>query len=234
MGERKLGGITIHYHPAISWHWLHCADMSTGLKKLGFEVSVTTQRKRISKDPAILFGTTFFQDIEKEKGDWLLVDRASYGDPDFVRLAWNARGRFGNHKIPTNPSPKRFECHGITLQPWRTTGTRTIVCPSYHELLPFPEEATHWKPHPQDKTAKCSLPLAADFSDCKRVITGASSVAIQCLIEGIPVTVTDPKGMAFGWSLNGREEFFRWLAWTQWTWTEIRSGMPIKHLFDGI
>ena len=91
-GELALGRVNIHYNPSIDWHSRRLHQMAQGLATIGLDVVTTTSRVRISEDPAVLFGTSNFQNIEKAPGDWLLVDRAFWGDPDNVRLGWNGRG----------------------------------------------------------------------------------------------------------------------------------------------
>ena len=165
--------------------------MKAGLETLGFFVRVTQSRTRINDDPAVLFGTSGFKAVESAPGDWLLVDRACWGDPDSVRLGWNGRGLNAEYCVPfekgSRKPPKR-EKH--------EPGDRIILCGDY-DGAPYAPTATHFRPHPaQLDFNPTGLPIAEDFSDCRKAIVGASTVAIELQLKGIPVEVLDPSNMA--------------------------------------
>jgi hypothetical protein len=222
-------------------------QFESGLKKLGFDVQISNDRRRVNDDPCILFGTTFFTEIENAEGDWLLVDRASYGDPQFVQLVWNGHGKRGDHKAPESPTSERFESHSILLEQWKS-GPRRVLCGQERSYCPISLEDWYakvapscgwFKPHPKVGGNVKGLKTVNDFNDCGYAITLNSSVAIECLIKGIPVEVHDEGGLAYGHKLlkfhnrnADRLEFFAWLAHTQWHWSEIEAGEPIRHLFE--
>lgn len=141
--------------------------MKAGLERLGFFVRVTESGSRIDDSPAVLFGTSRFKQVENEPGDWLLVDRACWGDPDYVRLGWNGRGLHADYCVPfekdARPPPKR-ERH--------EPGDRVILCGDY-DSVPYAPAATHFKPHPaQPEFNPTGLPMVDDFEDCRRAIVG--------------------------------------------------------------
>jgi hypothetical protein len=209
----------IHHSPSIKWHSLRLPAFESGLKKLGFKVTTTTERKRINSDPAVLFGTSAFEQVERSEGDYLLVDRAFWGDPDNVRLGWNGRNAKADYKVPEDQTGR-----AIPKKKRKAKGNRVIVCGDYNQAPDF-DDATHWKPHPaQPDWNPTGLPMATDFTDCKLAIVGASSVAIELRLAGIVVDVRDPDSMA---NLP-----LTYLAWCQWSWDEIEQGEPMEHLWQ--
>jgi len=238
--------LAIHYNAAIEWQQKRVHQFQEGLDALGIESTLTSSRQRVS-DHAILFGTTFWKDIEKD-GDFLLVDRASVGDPDYVSLVWNGHGRRGDHKVPEDTRGRSLD---IKLQPYNISGDRIILCgqtetysPQYDTVSDWyasVPEATHFKAHPAGDNPT-GLRAVRDFQKAKQVITLNSSVAVECVIKGIPTVTMDEGSMA--WDVTSHEPgvheyqdrgpWLEWLAWTQWSWDEIEQGEPIAHLFEDI
>ena len=243
---------TLHHNPQIPWHRERADCFMAGLQAIGHTCQTTTARHRITKGPVILFGTTCFRRIEQEKGDWLLVDRASYGDPDYVQLSWNGHGGRGDHKTLYDfggDFESRWQRHadelGLMLHPWQENGSRVVLCgqestfsPNWRRLEDWYDKmvpvCTHFRPHPAVGTNPTPLPIAQDFDDCRLAVVLNSSVAIHCMMNGIPVHVDDEGSLAHNVTFEGgnRLPFFEWLAWTQWSWDEITQGTPIAHLFD--
>lgn len=188
----------------------------------------------------MLLGTTCWRDIE-QTGDYLLVDRCSFGDTDkFVSLAWNGHGRRANHKVPDTIDASRWERIGVDLAPWRSGGSRVLLCGQIDTWSPHyarPEEwyatvkATHFRPHPAGY-AEAPYPIERKFDDCGLAVTLNSSVGVQCVLDGIPTITMDEGAMA--WDVTGhslddvrrpdREPWTHVLAWTQWSDDEIREG----------
>lgn len=239
-----MGRVTIHHNPRIKWQRERVGQFETGLVKLGFEVCVSNSRDRVSEDPAVLFGTTFFKAIEDDH-PWMLVDRASYGDPDFVQLVWNGHGQRGDHMVPDGYTADRFKSHGITLQPWKR-GRLRVLCGQEQPYAPITLEEWYakeapacsaFKPHPSVNDSYPGLKKVKNFDDWGYAVVLNSSVGVECLIRGIPVQECDQGSMLFGHFRfidreNERRRFFEWLAWTQWRWEEIEQGEPIRHLFE--
>lgn len=220
--------------PNIDWQAKRAVYFSDGLKALGLPSIITDQRHRVGYGPAILFGTTYWREIEKVEGPWLLVDRASYGDPDFVQLGWNGHGRRGDHRVG-DVDETRAIAHGLNLWPEpEPRGENVVLCgqresysPDWSRIADWydTQKCTHFRPHPYSSNPT-ELPQYMGF-DVAEAVTLNSSVAFDFLRAGVPVRVMDEGGMAFCMD----ESFFSWIAHTQWTWEEIRSGFPIGHLF---
>jgi hypothetical protein len=235
--------IAIHFEPSVAWQAKRAEYFAAGLKALGIDYSLTSSRERVA-DRAILFGTTFWRNIEQD-GDWMLVDRASYGDPEYVQLVWNGHGRRGDHKVPE----KRERRPAPEIQPWRA-GERTVLCgqtetysPHYASLDEWYSkvDATHFRGHPAGDNPT-GLPRASNWDDVGLAVTLNSSIAVDAVINGV-LTVTMDEG-AMAWDVTAhnpnqpqyrdRRPWLEWLSWTQWSWDEIREGEPIKHLFEEI
>lgn len=237
-----MGTIAIHASPSIGWHQLRAKQFETGLKVLGFDPIVTAERQRIT-DYSVLLGTTLWRSIEGS-GEFLLVDRASVGDPAHVQLVWNGHGRRGDHCIPSKRRKRSLE---VELGKWRS-GERIVLCGQTETYSPHYEtledwysevEATHFRPHPAGGNPT-GLPTVRDWDKAHMAVTLNSSVAVDAVISGIPTVTMDEASMAWAVTSHVTDErvmpdrmaWLEWLAWTQWHWVEIEAGTPIKHLFE--
>ena len=228
--------LAIHYEPKVAWQAARIKDFSSGLSALGIEHEVTSSRSRVA-DASILFGTTFWRDIEGDGGDWLLVDRASVGDPDFVQLVWNGHGKRGDHCVPPWADEGRWEALGIELWPMLMGYEDIVICGQTEPYSPHWDriedwyasitDATHFRRHPAG-TNPTRLPEKKGWTDAKFHVLN-SSVGVEAVIRGRVVEVHDEGCMAYG--IEDRDEWAHWLAWTQWSWDEIRAGRPIEHYF---
>lgn len=239
MGSRLA---VIHCEPRIPWQPKRAAYFAEGLKQVGIPTRITSDRFRHDEGFPVLLGTTRWRDIEQDGGQYLLVDRCSFGDTNtFVTLVWNGHGRRGNHRVPQNVTADRWEKHGTMLLPWRV-GSQVILCgqtetysPQWQSLDSWYSSvsATHFRKHPAGSNPT-GLPESTDFDDCKVAITLNSSIGVGCVLAGIPTVTMDEGSMAWditGHSLNEvrmpyREPWCHWLAWTQWSDEEIREGLP--------
>jgi hypothetical protein len=232
----------IHCNPGVPWQLKRGNYFAEGLRAAGLKVEFTSDRFRHDEGFPILLGTTFWKDIERD-GDFLLVDRCSFGSTDqFVSLVWNGHGRRGDHKAPSpgKADPRRWESMGVDLQPWCTGGSRVVLCGQTETYSPhWPSldqwyasvKATHFRKHPASVNTT-RLPDAIDFTDTKAAVTLNSSVGVWCVIHGIPTVTMDEGAMA--WDVTGhslddirmpdREPWCHWLAHTQWSDDEIRKG----------
>ena len=229
--------IAIHCEPNIPWHRERVQQFSSGLTALGLSHEVTTERARVAEH-AILFGTTLWRNIEAD-GSFLLVDRASVGDPCFVSLVWDGHGRRGDHCVPDSVDGTRWNALNTDLQPQVVPFEKTVICgqtepysPDWKTMAEWYDTivgATHFRSHPAGDNPTC-LPKYRGRDANFHVLN--SSVGVDAAIRGLPLMVHDEGCMAHG--IRDRQEWAHWLAWTQWRWDEIESGEPIKHLFERI
>ena len=238
MGSRALA--VIHCEPGIAWQGPAAVAFSQGLKRLGIDSLVTRDRQRRDEGFPVLLGTTFWQDIERDGGEFLLVDRCQFGDTNqWVTLGWNGRGREADYKVPGYCDGSRWESCGLSLAPWRSSGF-TVLCGQ----IPPPsggyavDHADAFRPHPAGDNPT-RLPTASTWAGVGKALVYASSVAVQTVIAGIPTVTLDPRSMA--WDVTAHVPHETWtgdrlpwahrLAWCQWSWTEIAEGR-IAHLME--
>lgn len=235
----------IHCEPQIAWQPKRAAYFAEGLRAKGIEVEVTSDRFRHEGGFPVLLGTTLWRSIERDGGDYLLVDRCSFGDTEkFVQLVWNGHGRRGDHCVPANHDASRWEKHGVDLK-MMVPGPyfRTVLCgqtetysPQYTSLEAWyaTVQATHFRPHPAG-TNTTRLPNAGAFRPTDIAVTLNSSIGVQAVLDGLPTVVIDQGSMAYDAGVRDsveadfmppREPWAHWLAWTQWSNDEIREGYP--------
>lgn len=242
-----MGRVSIHCEPKIAWQGPFAERMRRGLCAIGVNAEITNNRGR-ETDVAVLLGTTCWTYIE-QTGNYLLVDRASVGDPDYVQLVWNGHGRRGDHCVPEDTGD-RWDKMNVTVYPWTTGGKRVVLCGQTATFSPHyadPAEwyakvsATHFRRHPAGDNPT-GLPNQTDWADVGRVVTLNSSVGVESVLTGIPTVTMDEAAMAWDVSSHDpevsitpyRSRWMRWLAWTQWRHDEIEAGTPIKHLFERV
>jgi hypothetical protein len=233
--------VTIHAEPRIGWQRERAPLIARGLSALGVNWQIVSDQHR-REGLAILLGTTRWRGLET--GDYLLVDRCSFGDTNrCVSLVRNGHGRRGDHRVPANPSPERWAKHGVPVAPWRT-GKRTVLCGQHESYSPtYPDlrawyglvkpHATHFRQHPQSDN-----PATGEWSQVGKAITLNSSVGVAAVLAGIPTVTMDEGAMAWDvtshvpheTSTPDRTEWLHRLAWTQWAWDEIAEGTPWQHL----
>ena len=240
----------IHVNPGIDWQVRFAAAAAAGLRSIGVPFAVTQSQERLGHALPILLGTTFWRAIEAT-GDFLLVDRCSFGSPgEWVSLVLDGHGRRGDHRAPTVRDGSRWERYSVEVRPWRRLSRgRTILCgqtetysPHYLHVESWYDrvgpQCTHFRRQPASTRpfstpcAASGLPEATSWDDARVAVTLNSSVAVDTVLAGIPTVAMDEAAMA--WSVTSRfpdevvtpdrTEWLHWLAWTQWTYGEIREG----------
>lgn len=220
--------------------------MSQGLRALGVPHQITDAAVRRG-GLAILLGTSRWRALET--ADYLLVDRASVGDPVFVQLVRNGHGRRGDHRVPANAPASRWEWledyAGVRVWPWRDE-RRVVLC-GQHEAYcdvdldgwcrQMAPHATHFRRHPHGRNPT-ALPELRGWDKVGRAITLNSSVAVEAVLAGIPTVTMDEGAMAWDVTAHDPREtakparlpWLHWLAWTQWNYDELSEGRPWAHL----
>jgi hypothetical protein len=224
--------------------------MAAGLRAIGVPFQIVNDAGRRGDALPILLGTTCWRALES--GDYLLVDRCSFGDTNhWVTLVRNGHGRRGDHRVPEGAPAERWEriarTHGIEVAPWRN-GRRRVLCgqtETYSPTLRRLEDwygavrshVTHFRRHPAGENPT-GLPECRNWADVGQAITLNSSVAVDAVLAGIPTVTMDAGAMAWDVTSHTPEEtakparlpWLHWLAWTQWTHDEIAEGIPWAHL----
>lgn len=220
--------------------------MLDGLKALGVEATISHDAVR-RDGLAVLLGTSRWRHLEF--GEFLLVDRCSFGDTNgWVSLVRNGHGRRGDHRVPANPDPARWERYRVPVADWQT-GPKVVLCGQHESWSPHwraPDDwyasvrgATHFRPHPAGGHWR-TLPLATGWDGVGRAITLNSSVGVDAVLRGIPTVTMDEAAMAWDVTSHDPAEtatpdrlpWLHWLAWTQWTHDEVSEGTPWAHLLS--
>ena len=249
--------VVIHARAEIPWHGRFVAAAAEGLRALGVPFAVTDRRARGDAGLPLLLGTTFWRAIEAD-GPYLLVDRCSFGDPGrFVSLVRDGHGRRGDHRVPFSVDASRWERHGVPVLPWQARGDRVILCgqtetyaPRYRRVADWYElvagGCSHFRRHPASRPnpaidgAAGRLPETNSWESAGRAVTLNSSVAVEAVLLGIPTVTMDEAAMAWDVTAHAAHEtttpdrtaWLHWLAWTQWSYDEIKEGTPWPRLLD--
>ena len=242
-----MDSVAIHCNKGVEWQAKRAPQLLAGLRALRIPAHITDSRLRES-DIAILLGTTFWREVEST-GRYMLVDRASVGDPRYVQLVWDGHGRRGNHRVPPSMMGRRLL--DIKPQPWKVSGRRVVICgqtepysPHFNVIDDWYDSvdcATHFRSHPMSDNPTKLLRVTG-WKNVRRAITLNSSVGVDTVLRGIPTVAIDEGSMA--WDVTShdpektitpdRKKWLQWLSCTQWHWDEIEAGRPIKHLFEAI
>ncbi len=184
-----------------------------------------------------------------ERRQWYWLDNAWF---DTTR---ERQFRIGRNAIQSwadkASNGERLARLGVRVQSWRKNGTHILICGQSDEFMRtaagWPEGAAGWRRQvirnlmqhtdrpPLIRIKQEQRPLARDLQDAWLLVTHSSAAAIEALIVGVPVIVTDPACAASGFSTtfedvesparpDGREEWAARLADSQWTLEELKNG----------
>ncbi len=143
----------------------------------------------------------------------------------------------GDTIVVAGSSAKAAAEHGLGYQQWEKDVIR--------HLQGFGKRIVY-RPKPKDRFASPingamldTQPLEESLSRACFVVTHHSNVAIDALVNGIPVHCVTGAGTAFSIPLEecanptmpeGREQFLADVAWLNWSLDEMRSGACWRHL----
>jgi hypothetical protein len=188
-----------------------------------------------------------------EKRNWYWLDNSWFDSSreTMFRVGCNAVQSW-SHKLSTGTRLARL---GVRIRPWQKRGAHIVVCNQSDEFMRtiarWPDGAAGWQrtivKHLQASTERkivvrdkqCPRPLAEDLKEAWLLITHSSAAAIEALISGVPVIVTDRDCASAGFSTpfdeierphyrDGREGWAARLADSQWTLQELRTGAWLK------
>lgn len=234
--------VEIHCEPAIGWQEPFAKKFAAGCKKLGIDWRITNSRVRTGWGRPVLLGTTFWQQIERDGGEYLLVDRCQFNDTNkWVTLGWNGHGREADFKVPKHYGPERWNRYGCELQPWRS-GKYIVLCGQIPHPYSWYEEVVEYcdafRVHPADGKNPTHLPGIQRWDEVGKAVTYASTVSNWTVMNGIPTVAMNQRSMSWDvcshhpteTTICDRLEWCHWLAWTQWSHDEIADGVP--HIWD--
>lgn len=187
---------------------------------------------------------------ERRGGIVIVVENGYIGDTKAMAL-WHHAGAGEWHVGEED----RWSQLGIEVKPWRTTGEHILVLPQRSIGEPGVAMPRNWtdsvvkrlkritdrpivvRKHP-GKNVKRELDLDIRNAWCSCV--WASGAGIKSIVAGVPVFHDFKKwvgGPAASCNWNIEEPFLgdrgpmlHRLAWSQWSWPEIQSGVPFEYL----
>lgn len=217
-------------------HWKVLEAFMTGVRKHGEPATMHSVNKYEDSDVAVVFGVGK-KDVpcshargeiikrQHDEGHPVIIVEKGYVKRDvYYACGWNGlnnRAQFRNHNMPGD----RWAELGITLKPWRRSGSTILVCgqvPSDASVQntdiikwcaetvrtlvrEIPGKQIIFRPHPLARArtpdmlgAKTSArTLQEDLADAACVVTYNSNTGVDAVLEGIPVYVADKGAMAY-------------------------------------
>lgn len=141
----------------------------------------------------------------------------------------------GKKIIIAGSSLKSAQLHGLQHMAWETQKAKEFLAQGMDVV---------YRPKPKD-AYKRAIPGCGydtgplDFSDCMALVTHHSNVALDALVNGVPVYCHTGAASVMNFDLEqiqsplipeGREQFLWDCAYLQWTLEEMRSGECWSHL----
>jgi len=137
----------------------------------------------------------------------------------------------------------RFKAMNIEVKDWNDGGEYILICPQSDEFHSFNGRQNWLQTAKVDMRKQSDIPIKVRHKGSKRtlqkdlekahmLVTHSSACAIEALIAGVPVIVTDEKNPAFAFTskdvnnpnkIDGRIELFNRLADSQWNFDELRE-----------
>lgn len=213
---------------------------------------------RLSPGNAVFYGVRpgwkhLWDQAAVECRTWFYVDNAWF-DPlreKYYRIGVNALQSWSQRES----DGRRLREQGVIVHDWKTDGRQIVVCRQSDEYLRLQADwtggAIGWQQDVlevlrsvTDRPIKVRIkgadrPLAEDLKTAWALVTHSSAAAVEALLAGVPVCVTDPDCAAARFATpleaiedpifeEGREEWAARLADSHWTIDELRAGAAWK------
>lgn len=201
--------VTIHAQ-GLAWHKRYAELFRRGFAKHGIFPKVTNKPQRQS-DIAVLFGPNYWKQIERDGGDYLMVNRVLISKHkqhvhDVVALSWNGfngRGIFCVDDESSGERLNKFINPAKDIVPWRQSGEYLLLCgqadlgrcgrhASLKEWYGYVEgtsaEPVVYRAHPNHGPR---VPLATHCHMARAAAVLNSTVAVDLLLAGVPVISFD-------------------------------------------
>lgn len=212
----------------------HGRWLSNGFKKLGFIPTVTDQLTD-DADIHVVSGPHYAKAHNQDKRT-ILLDRAFWGDPESVTLAWALPG--GGKLWFKNAPGGRDQPE---LKPWKT-GNRAIVLPDYgNPMTDQIDEACYWyqielRMHPTERPSKWTLQETLDRNS---IAIGMKSTAlVDAAINGLSIICLDKSSPVAAIASNeigktiqpDRKQWLNNLSYHNWKGEEINNGTALEQI----
>ena len=208
--------VSIHASNNINWHVRYARAVKEGLSRHGINANITSSRKRQS-EVSVLMGPNLFQDIERDEGDFLILNRKFIGfeeidQHDVVSISWNGFNGMGIFCVDqNNVSQERLDkfLNPRQVKNWSLDHEKYLLCHQYDTgRSEMYDDINKWyrKIHRmvrpdllkiRNKTTMETVgkieflrSLKEDLSNVKAVFSLNSTVSVEALILG-KVVITD-------------------------------------------
>jgi len=231
MGNAMQG--LIHYNP----HRKNQVDQAQAWLASGF---AATPKRTGAADVHVVSGPWFAYETWRGHSRTLMVDRAYWGNPEYVSIGWlNPDGtrRFAKGTAP-RPKPE--------YEAWRTREWSCLVLADYdQDVTDIAYEAgkrfgfVEVRKHPANEPNCVDLASAIRLRDV--IVCGKGTAGFQAIMQGKPVICLDPKSeimpvacptMTGELYRGDRDEWLHDMSYKQWSLAEIASGTAWQHLKD--
>ena len=210
--------VSIHASSNIPWQKRYAVAVKEGLSKHGIDANITNSRKRES-DVALIMGPNLFQSIEKDGGEFMIINRKFLGFDerdahDIVTVSWNGFNGMGIFCVDQNRmSEKRLDrfLDPRDIEHWSLNSDNYLLCHQYDTgRSERYNDINKWyrnvqrRVHPNhlkirrkttmEKVGRIEFmrALREDLSDVKAIFSLNSIVSVEALILGKGV-ITDDK-----------------------------------------
>tara|TARA_R110000772_G_scaffold20140_3_gene55939 strand:- start:5169 stop:6005 length:837 start_codon:yes stop_codon:yes gene_type:complete len=216
--------VSIHASSNIAWQKRYAVAVKEGLSKHGIDANITSSRKRES-DVSVIHGPNLFQNIEKDGGNFIMLNRKFLGFEegdvhDNCAISWNGfngmgifcvdRNRMDGDRLEKYIDPREIE-H------WSLDSDNYLLCHQHDtgRSTRF-DDINKWYQNVQGRVHSNNLKirrkitlenvgrlefmrsLREDLSDVKAIFSLNSIVSVEALILGKGLVTDDKTNPCYG------------------------------------
>jgi len=198
----------------------------------------TTPSPEGEADVHIVSGPYFALPRWRQHPHVIWLDRAFYGDPEYISLGW--LNPDGTRTFASGAEP-RFKPE---LKPWRTEGYALVLADFQQNVDELAKEATarfgevRVRRHPAESGLKSgekpAVSLADDLAGAGVCIGHSSTALFEAVVLGVPVICTDPRNVVAEVAVasmdaplfrGGRFGWLHRVSWMQWNHDEFGEAL---------
>jgi len=216
--------VSIHASSNIPWQKRYAVAVKEGLSKHGIDANITSSRKRES-DVSVIHGPNLFQAIEKDGGNFIMLNRKflGFGERDVhdnCAISWNGFNGMGifcidQDRMDTSRLEKYLDPREI--EHWSLNGDNYLLCQQHDtgRSIRF-DDINKWYRHVQRRVHPNNLKirrkitlenvgrlefmrsLREDLSEVKAIFSLNSIVSVEALILGKGLVTDDKTNPCYG------------------------------------
>jgi len=229
--------ILMHFNP----HLAHQVRHAEAFKAAGVEVTPSPQG---DADIHIVSGPYFALPTWRDHPNVILIDRAFYGDPEYISLGW--LNPDGSRTFATGDAP-RYKPELKPWKRWEIGECRCLVLPDYRQdatdmvnLAKDRFDHVTIRRHPAESGIKSgeqpAVSLASEIETHHVAIGHSSTALFEAVVAGLPVICTDPLNVVAEVAQTDMEKVVRrpdradWLhrvSYMQWNHEEFGLALEL-------